>query len=162
MWRSLTASSCRDILIHGLGENLVTEVAGEEAGRVQVHLATEEGRQLTFHVEEGQARDVGRLELDQDVDVARKREVAPQHRPEERQPLDVVAPAEVCEGPLVDGDLDGQGGIVADSWAPVALQGRAARERGRSLAGSVPRRRRSVVAYRTTLATGPLGTTPPP
>ena len=65
---------------------------------------------------------MARLELDQHVHVAGRREGLTQHGSEERQPLDVMAPAEVGEDPSVDGDLDGHGWIVADSGLSVAPQ----------------------------------------
>ena len=70
MCRSRTASSCRDILGLGLGEDLVAEVPAEETRRVEVHLAPEDRRQLRLHGEEGEAWNVARLELDEHIDVA--------------------------------------------------------------------------------------------
>ncbi len=37
MWRSRTAASCRDTLVHGLGEDLVAEVFG--GGQLEIHPA---------------------------------------------------------------------------------------------------------------------------
>jgi hypothetical protein len=65
-----------------------------EARRVEIDLPPEHLGEILLHSEEAQAGDMPRLELHQNVHVAVRREVAPYHRPEERQPPDVVLAAE--------------------------------------------------------------------
>ena len=61
---------------------------------MQVDPAPEHLPELVPQGEEGQARDVTWLELDQDVNVAVRSKVTPQDRAEKRQPADVVLAAE--------------------------------------------------------------------
>jgi hypothetical protein len=82
MWRRRTASSCRDILVLSLGQDLFSEVAGEERRCVQVHLSPKDPGELPLHLEEGEAGDLPGLEFDEHVHVARRPEVVSQDGPE--------------------------------------------------------------------------------
>src|SRR5512136_241818 len=106
---SRTSSSCCDILVLGLSHDAVAEVSAQRAGRVQVHAAPENGRELLLQVEEGKTRDVAGLELDQDVYVALRPEVVAQDGAEECQAPDMMAPAKVGDAILVDGDAGSHG-----------------------------------------------------
>jgi hypothetical protein len=59
----------------GVGDYLVANVSAQKAGSLQINFAAEELRQFVFHREEIQARNVIRIELDKDIDVARGPEV---------------------------------------------------------------------------------------
>ena len=56
-----------------------------------------------------------RLELNEDVHIAGRREVVPQHRAEERQPPDVVTSAERGDRLPVELEPRGHVGIVAQA-----------------------------------------------
>jgi hypothetical protein len=60
-----------------------------------------------LHGEEGEARAVTGLELDEHVHVALGREVVPQDRPEEGETPDMVTPAEVGDRLSIERDLHG-------------------------------------------------------
>jgi hypothetical protein len=73
---------------------------------MQVDGAPEHVAQLTLQVDELEQADVRLgLELDQHVDIALGTEVRAEHRAEEGQAVDVVAPAEASQPLLVDLDL---------------------------------------------------------
>src|SRR5688572_16719374 len=81
----------------GLCEHLIPEVRAQEPRGVQVDLAAEDAAQLLLHGEEAQPGDVPRLEFNENVHVAIRPEIVPQHRPEEAEPADVIPPAELGE-----------------------------------------------------------------
>ena len=80
-----TESARLDIHLLRFLQHLVTEVLAQRVRRVQVHAASQDPRQLLLHREEGESRGLSWLELDQDIDVAVRREVITQDRTEERQ-----------------------------------------------------------------------------
>jgi hypothetical protein len=92
---SLTASSCCDIQVFGFGEDLVSEVAAQEARGIEIDSAAKDGRKLILHGEERKAWSVSRLELHEDVHVAVGAEVGTQHRAEQGKAPDMMTPAEV-------------------------------------------------------------------
>ena len=115
------SASCSEIQGFGLRQDLVAEVAAEEARRVEVHLPAEDRRELRLHREEAEAGHEAGLELHQDVHVAFRREVVPQDRSEERQAPDVVAPAECCDRLGVDGEPGCHDRILASAPLRPAL-----------------------------------------
>jgi WD40 repeat protein len=99
MCRTGNASSRCDIEVLGLAQHAVSEVGAEAPRQVHVGGSAEHCRQSRLQSrerEEGHPR--ARLELHQDVDVARGREVLPQDGAEERQSPDPVATAELVRG----------------------------------------------------------------
>ena len=104
MRRNRTESSCRDILILGLSEDLVPEVAREEAWRVEVDPTAEDLRELSLHVEERQTGHVSGLKLNEHINVTLGRKVLAENRAEERQPPHVVTAAERRNGISVECD----------------------------------------------------------
>ena len=77
------------------GQNLVSEVVGEETRRVQIDLASELFAQLNLEASQTQQThpSLG-LELDEDIHVAVGSEVIAEDGPEEGQTAEVVGPAE--------------------------------------------------------------------
>lgn len=81
MWVEI--ADCRVIphLSLSLSENFVAEITGEESGRVQIHLASQQFTQLNLRVCQGQQADsCVRLKLDEDVDVAVWAEIVSKNR----------------------------------------------------------------------------------
>ena len=58
----------------------------------------QELRQLTLDADEAQARHMAGLKFHEYVDVAVGAEVVPKHRPEQREPSDVMPPAKRRDG----------------------------------------------------------------
>src|SRR5688572_25026764 len=106
MWRSATVSRSfgRSRRIHVLGfrQHRVPKITTQAAGRMQVHTPPQHPGQLFLQRHEAEPRNVLWLELHKDVDVARRCEVVPQHRPKQRQPRDVVPAAQVAQRLMVD------------------------------------------------------------
>ena len=98
------ASSCRDREAPGFAENFVAEVGAQALGRVQIDLSLEELAQLVLEGDEAEARGAPRLELDEHVDVALRREVIAEDAPEQREADDAVAPEEL--GDTIGGNVD--------------------------------------------------------
>ncbi len=88
-----------------LAQDAVSEVGAQKTRRVEVDLAAEETGQLVLNRNEAEARRPAGLELDKDVHVAVRAGVAAQHRAEQREPTDPVAPAEGRERFPVDGEV---------------------------------------------------------
>jgi hypothetical protein len=70
MCRKRTVASWRDIVNLGVSNCLVANVSAQEAGSLQVNFAAEHLRQLVFHREEIQPRNVTGIEFDKHIDVA--------------------------------------------------------------------------------------------
>src|SRR5713101_5038440 len=104
MWRKRMSPSSRDILDLGLGQDPAAEIGAQKTRSVQVNLAPEDLRQLSFQREEPQSRYVARLELDQHVNVAIRPKVVAKNRAEERKPANMIALAEPSEPFPIDCD----------------------------------------------------------
>src|SRR5215510_8977890 len=96
--------SCRGIEHLRLVEDFMPEIQTPILRCVQVCLSAENLRQLSLHCEDGQAWRLSGLKLHQHVHVASGREVIAQHRAEERQLANVMAPAK--RGDFFSWDLD--------------------------------------------------------
>ena len=82
----------------GFAKDLVPEVGAEGSWRPEVDGAAQKRRKLFFHPDElEEARSTLRLELDEDVDVALLSKIRPQDGPEEREPPNMVTPAEILD-----------------------------------------------------------------
>src|SRR3954453_14104780 len=95
MWHRRTPSSGFILDLRRL-HALVAEVAAQVFRRAQVHLPrAQQRRELQLDLGHGEQARLGvRLEPDQQVDVAVRPRAAVQHRAEQGQPADAVAPAE--------------------------------------------------------------------
>ena len=78
--------------------NLLPEVAAEVLRRPHISLAPQKRRHLQIHTGQlYEPRNMLRIELHQKIDIALRRCVAAQNGSEKRQPLYVVAPAEISD-----------------------------------------------------------------
>lgn len=77
----------------------------EEPGSVEIHLPSEYLRELIFHGQEGEPRNVTGLELHEDVDIALRSEVGSQNRTEQRELPDMMTATERRDRLLVHGKL---------------------------------------------------------
>lgn len=90
----------------GLGHDPVAEVAAQLVRSAQVDLTADHLGELTLHPGQAEVtRSLAGLELDQHVHVGIRPKVAAQHRPEQRQPADVIAAAELRDFLVVQHDL---------------------------------------------------------
>lgn len=87
----------------GFPQNPVSEVGAEEAGRQEIHLSAEESRKLSLDGDEPEADGRAGLELDENVDIAFRTELAPQSRAEESQPTYAMPPTKALESRPVEG-----------------------------------------------------------
>src|SRR3954470_13946862 len=91
------------ILHLGAPQHLVANPAVEKLGRDEIDTpAVEKSRKLILEPDEPETRYMPGLELYEDVDIALRTEVFPQNGAEEREPPDVIAPAEFGEQRLRD------------------------------------------------------------
>ena len=93
MWCSRTIGSWRDILNLCRRHCLLAEGGTQECRGIEVNFPSQQFREFPFHPKEFEPRHVSRFELDEDINVARRREVLAQHRTEQRQSMDVPMPA---------------------------------------------------------------------
>ncbi len=88
-------SASGGILVDGRTEHFVSEVRREILGRTKVHLTPDQPRQLALNRRQSNKTKTGsRLEFNEHVDIAVRPKVRTQDGSEEREPANVVAPAE--------------------------------------------------------------------
>ena len=95
MWRSRTIGSWRDILNLCLRHRLLTESGTQECRGIEVDFPSQQLGEFSLHSKEFQPRHVSRFKLDEDIYIARRREVLAQYRTEKRQSTDVPPPAKL-------------------------------------------------------------------
>ena len=85
MCRSLATSrgGSAGIVHLSLALNLLTEMAAERAGRVQIYSATDHLREFILESGESETRNMTGFEFNENIDVAVRSKIGPQHRPEE-------------------------------------------------------------------------------
>ncbi len=106
MWMRYSSTWCCDVDDHLPVENVLGNQGMQGIGRNKIHWSMEEVFQGELHIEqfeEPQKRTV-RLEGNQHVNVARRREIVAQDGPEEGEFLHLVALRDRCEGRCIDGD----------------------------------------------------------
>jgi hypothetical protein len=97
MCNNRTRSSCSAKLNLGLLQNPIAEVRAQARGRVEINAAAEEPCEFFLQRDEPEARHVPRLEFDQHINIGLGAKVLAQHGAEERQPPDMMTPAECAE-----------------------------------------------------------------
>src|ERR1019366_6142781 len=103
----VTAGSCLLIDGHCLAQNLIAKILAQTVGRVQVHLASDDGREILVPSEEIPSGARCGQQFRQHVYVAARRiEVIAQYRSEQAQLTDAVCAAEFRD--LLAVNLDGQ------------------------------------------------------
>jgi hypothetical protein len=85
-----------------LGEDFLAEVAADGAWGVKVDFLPEEFREFGLDREEREARNMSRVEVDEDVHGARRSEVLAEDGSEKGEPPNMVTATEVGEAIPVD------------------------------------------------------------
>ncbi len=109
MWPRYATSRC-DIQRFSASQDLIAESRIESLRRHQVDTTpVQQLRQLPLDADKPETWHMTGLELHQNVDVAVGAKVLAKDRPEERQPADVVPPAERRDGIAVNVQVRGHG-----------------------------------------------------
>src|ERR1039458_4939582 len=113
--RSVTLGSCLLIDSQRLVQNFIAKILAQAGGRMQIHLAADDRREVFMPPEELPAGPGGGQQFRQHVHVAARRiEVIAQHRAEQAQLADAARATKLRD--LLAVNLDGQFGNAHGNW----------------------------------------------